>query len=487
MGKKLDGQPAPSSGATLANRRQLLTTAALATAASMAGSSAEATPLPDPGAQKINAARRYVVKNAILLTLDKSLGDFETGDMLVERGTIKAIGRDIAAEPDTLVIDGTNRIVIPGFVDTHSHSYQGLLRGLLPNGVVLPDYDRDIQKNITAHYTARDAYNGVLITMLGFLDLGTTCVIDISQVAHSREHLERNIQAIKDAEIRAMFAMSRGIGPQAQYPDGMKYLLPEHFASADQLLTPALATSVDKETFEAARRYGLPAVLHIRVNSAPLLALSKAGVLKDGDVFVHCTHLNKDAWSVIRDTGGRTSHSPVVEMAMGHGYPAIQDALDAGVKPSFSCDHAATVGMDMFGMMRTAFNLQRLAIQQRQRNGEKETPPLLTCREVLEFATLQGARCAGLDHKIGSLTPGKEADFVMLRADDLSIWPLNNAYSAVVNLMSAGHIEGVFVSGKPRKWKGELVGVDKQKVLRSVMQSRADVLRKADFKMNLLA
>jgi cytosine/adenosine deaminase-related metal-dependent hydrolase len=137
--------------------------------------------------------------------------------------------------------------------------------------------------------------------------------------------------------------------------------------------------------------------------------------------------------------------------------------------------------------MRTAFNLQRLAIQQRQRNGDEKTQPLLTCREVLEFATLQGARCAGLDHKIGSLTPGKEADFVILRADDLSIWPLNNAYSAVVNLMSAGHIEGVFVGGKPRKWKGELVGVDKQNVLRSVAQSRADVLRKANFKMDLLA
>ena len=487
MSKKPDGGPPLSNETTGADRRQLLKAGVLASAAAMVARDAEAKPLPDPGARKINSAQRYIVKNAILLTQDKSLGDFDSGDMLVERGKIKAVGRNISAGPDTLVIDGTNRIVIPGFVDTHSHSYQGLLRGLLPNGVVQPDYDRDIQKNITAHYTAQDAYNGVLITALGFLDLGTTTVIDISQVSHSREHVEANIQALKDAGIRTMFAMSRGIGPQSQYPDGMKYLLPEHFSSSDQLLTPALATATDKETFEAARRLGLRAVLHIRINSAPLLALSQAGLLKEGDVFVHCTHLNKDAWRVIRDTGGRTSHSPVVEMAMGHGYPAIQDALDAGGKPSFSCDHAATVGMDMFGMMRTAFNLQRLAIQQRQRNGEKDTQPLLTCREVLEFATLQGARCAGLDHKIGSLTPGKEADFVMLRADDLSIWPLNNAYAAVVNLMSAGHIEGVFVAGKPRKWKGELVGVDKPKVLRNVAQSRTDVLRKADFKMNLLA
>jgi len=287
--------------------------------------------------------------------------------------------------------------------------------------------------------------------------------------------------------MRSVFAMSRGIGTDSQYPDGMKTLLPTYFSSQDQLITPALSVSVEKETFLSARQYGLKAVLHIRVNSAPLIALSQAGVLREGDLFVHCAHLNKDAWKIIKNTGGRTSHSPVVEMAMGHGYPAIQDALDAGARPSLSCDHAATVGMDMFGMMRAVFDIQRLAIQQRQRNGEKDTQKLLTCKEVLQFATLNGARAASLDHKIGSLTPGKEADFLMLRADDLSIWPLNNAYSAAVNLMSAGHIEGVFVAGKVKKWQGRLLDVDKAKVLREVAQSRDNVLQKAKFSIGLTA
>jgi cytosine/adenosine deaminase-related metal-dependent hydrolase len=267
----------------------------------------------------------------------------------------------------------------------------------------------------------------------------------------------------------------------------MKYLLLEHFSSQDQLLTPALATATDPETFQAARALGLRAVLHIRINSEPLLALSRAGLLREGDVFIHCTHLNEEAWKTIRDTGGRTSHSPVVEMAMGHGYPSIQDAINHGVRPSLSCDHCATVGQDMFGMMRTTYNLQRLAVQQRQRNGEKETPKLITCREVLEFATLQGARAASLDNKIGSLTPGKEADFLMLRADEVSVWPINNAHSAAVNLMNPSHIEGVFVRGKPRKWQGKMVGLDKAKVIREVAKARDDVLRKANFKIDLIA
>jgi 5-methylthioadenosine/S-adenosylhomocysteine deaminase len=208
--------------------------------------------------------------------------------------------------------------------------------------------------------------------------------------------------------------------------------------------------------------------------------------LREGDEFVHCTHLNDEAWRLIKDMGGRTSHSPVVEMAMGHGMPAIQDALDHGVRPSLSCDHAATVGMDMFGMMRTTFNLQRLFIQQRTRNKEENLPPLLTCREVLEFATLAGARCANLDGKIGTLTPGKDADIVMLKADELSVWPLNNAPSTVVNLMNPGHIDAVFIAGKVRKWRGKLVGVDVPRTLRAVQEARDAVVGRAGFPRNLL-
>ena len=112
--------------------------------------------------------------------------------------------------------------------------------------------------------------------------------------------------------------------------------------------------------------------------------------MRPGDEYVHCTHLNDEAWRLIKDTGGRTSHSPPLEMAMAHGFPAIQDALDHGMRPSLSSDHDATVGQDMFGMMRTAFNFQRLGILQRKRNGEQNLPPLLTCRDVLEFATIDG-------------------------------------------------------------------------------------------------
>jgi cytosine/adenosine deaminase-related metal-dependent hydrolase len=173
-------------------------------------------------------------------------------------------------------------------------------------------------------------------------------------------------------------------------------------------------------------------------------------------------------------------------MAMAHGFPAIQDALDRGMRPSFSSDHDATVGQDMFGMMRTAFNLQRLGVLQRKFRGEQNLPALLTCRDVFEFATIEGARCADLGGKVGSVTPGKEADLVMLRGDLLDVWPLNNALSSVVNLMNPGHVENVFIAGKVKKWRGSLVGVDPARVRTLVKDSRDAVMRRSNFSINLV-
>ena len=171
---------------------------------------------------------------------------------------------------------------------------------------------------------------------------------------------------------------------------------------------------------------------------------------------------------------------------MGHGYPAIQDCLNHGLRPSLSSDHSATVAQDMFGIMRAAFDLQRLAVLQRAMRKEENLPPLLNPREVLAFATMEGARCAALDASTGSLSPGKDADLVVLRADRLDVWPRNNAYGTVVNLMNPRHIEAVFIAGKVRKWQGSLVGVDTNRLTAVVEQSRNEVLRRGNFSQNFL-
>jgi 5-methylthioadenosine/S-adenosylhomocysteine deaminase len=318
------------------------------------------------------------------------------------------------------------------------------------------------------------------------MENGTTTVVDLSQIGHSPEHSDACVKALQDSGIRAVFGYGRGSGPQMRYPEDIARLQRTYFSSKDQLLTLAVAAALDPQVVQAARDAGVQAIMHFRVNPAPGLALKRAGVLREGDAFIHTTHLNDEAWQMIKEIGGRISMSPPLEMAMGHGMPAIQEALDRGVRPSLSSDHGTTVAQDMFSIMHTAFNLQRLFVQQRMRRNEPNLPPLLTCRDVLGFATAAGARFALLDHKIGTLAPGKEADLLILRADRFDLWPLNNAPSVVANLMNPSHVEAVFIAGKVKKWRGNLVGVDAARVMRLARESRDAVMQRASFKVELL-
>jgi 5-methylthioadenosine/S-adenosylhomocysteine deaminase len=473
------------------SRRTLLKTGAgvlaAASAPTPALAQAAAATANDPELARLLAQPRILIKGGLVLTLDRQIGDFARADVLIEDGKIREVRPDIAVSAEAAaVIDAGNRIVIPGFVDTHSHSYQGLLRNILTNGVLNPDYNRDIQTTLTPAYSPSDAYAGVLITALGLMDMGTTTIVDISQVSHTPDHSDACLHALHDAGIRAVYAYYRGAGAATQFPQDIRRIQRTYFNSKDQLLTLALGTSPDTKLYTLAREVGVPAVLHSNRLSDFLLELGRAGLLRAGDEYIHCTGLNDAAWRLIRDTGGRISLSVEIEMAMGQGLPAIQEALDHGVRPSLSSDHGATVAQDFFSVMRAVFTLQHLQLFRREFSGEQNLPRRLSPRDMLEFATIEGARCASLDGKVGTLTPGKEADIVLLAADRISVWPLNNAVGAVVNLMNPSQVETVLIGGKVKKWRGSLVGVDQQRVMRLAADARDALLRRANFPMNLL-
>jgi 5-methylthioadenosine/S-adenosylhomocysteine deaminase len=442
---------------------------------------------PDAELARLQSARLVLIKGGLLLTMDRQFGDFAQADILIEDGKIRAVRPDLPVSVDAAaVVDATNRIVIPGFIDTHSHSYQGILRSIMPNGELDPDYNRDVQTTLTPAFTPPDVYSGVLMTALGMIDMGTTAMVDLCQISHTPEHTDACIAALKASGIRAVHAYSRGVGPKMQYPQDIARLQRTYFSSKDQLLTLALGVGLDPKLFAAAREAGVPAVLHLRHQSAPFIELGRAGLLREGDEYIHCNGLTPEAWQLIRDTGGRVSICAAIDMAMGHGMPAVQAAIDHGVRPSLSSDHGVTITQDFFSVMRATFTFQRLGIFERRRSGERGVSPLLTCREVLEFATVEGARCANLADKVGTLTPGKEADLVLLRADRASLWPMSNAVGTVVNMMNPGNVETVFIGGKPRKWRGRLVGVDLERTFRLAGEAREAVMRRAGFSVNLL-
>jgi 5-methylthioadenosine/S-adenosylhomocysteine deaminase len=436
---------------------------------------------------RVLAERRILIKGGVVLSLDRQIGDFAQADVLIEDGKIREVRPGLDAA-DAAVVDAANRIVIPGFVDTHHHFYQGILRNILPNGLLNPDYQRDIAGTLTAVYQPADVYAGELVTALGMIDHGTTTAVDTSQVQHTPEHTDAGIHALQESGLRVVYAFSRGAGPAAQYPQDVMRLAATTFSSKDQLLTLALGANLDEGIFRAAREADVPAVSHgVNNNTEPaLFALDRAGLLRPGDEYIHCNHMSDAAWKAIKDSGGHVSLAVPIEMAMGHGLPPIQDALDHGMRPSLSSDVDVTMAQDPFTMMRAAFTLQRLGVLQRARAGAHNLPALLSCRDVLEFATVEGARCTGLERKVGTLTPGKDADIVLLKADRLNVWPLNNAPGAVVNLMNPSNVDTVFIAGRARKWRGDLIGIDVPRVLRLVAEARDGVVRRSGFRVDLL-
>jgi cytosine/adenosine deaminase-related metal-dependent hydrolase len=441
---------------------------------------------------RLQGSRRILLKGGVVLTMDRQLGDFAKADVLIEDGRIREIRPDIAAS-DAFVVDASNRVITPGFIDTHSHSYQGILRNILSNGRVDPDYNRDIIAKITPAYTVQDAYIGMLATALGMIDMGTTGVVDVSQVNNTPEHSDALIKALQTSGIRAVFGYSAGApGADMKHPQDVARLKKTYFSSKDQLLSLALGIGPDPKQFQVARDNDVPVVAHLR-NTLPqrddgarLVILQKAALLKAGDEFIHLLHMPPEPLKLIKDSGCHVSLSTGIEMTMGHGIPAIQNVLDVGLQPSLSSDHAVTLTSDMFSMMRMTGVVQRYGVFQREVNGDKNAPKLLTCRELLEFATINGARTMNADSKVGTLVPGKEADLLMLKADSIDIWPLNNAYGSVVGLMGPSHVEAVFIAGQVKKWRGSLVGVDMPKVLANMQEARDGVLKRANFPVNLL-
>ena len=195
--------------------------------------------------------------------------------------------------------------------------------------------------------------------------------------------------------------------------------------------------------------------------------------------YIHCTTFTEGAWKLVASTGGHVSIACPIEMGMGLGVPPIQQSLDHGIRPSLSVDVETEMPGDMFTQMRSVFTLQRMLATNRPQTDKRPQPALLTVRDVIEFGTIAGARANHLERKIGTLTPGKDADIVMLRSDAINVMPLNNAYGAVVLAMDTSNVDTVFIAGKAVKLGGRLVGVDLARIRRDAEQSRDYVAGKA--------
>ncbi|MEU5902875.1 amidohydrolase family protein [Micromonospora sp. NPDC047527] len=431
-----------------------------------------------------------------VVTMDPRIGDLERGDVLVSGDRIAAVGPDLRSHPEAAgatVINTAGRIVSPGFVDTHRHAWQAQLRRSIPDVTDLGEYVMSTLARVAPAYTPHDMYVGTRLAALTALDAGITTMLDFSHNSRTAAHSDAAIQALVDTGIRGVHA---SMGPHfgdwdRQWPGDLERLRGAYHGVNDGLVTLRLAALATDEIAGPALAYGpeLAAVardlgLGVSIDavfgapsSAAILRWAADGLLDPGLTLIHATGLTPDAWRAMGDAGVTVSLAPTSDAQIGleTAVPAIEEALAAGIRPGLSIDVEVALASDMFTQMRALHAIQRMRAVNAA-YGTDTVPYRITTRDVLDFATLQGARTNGLGDVTGSLTPGKQADLLVVRADDINTMPLNDAVGTLVLGADPRNIETVVVAGRIRKADGRLVGVDLDELRREVTASRDAIL-----------
>lgn len=433
--------------------------------------------------------QRLLIRSGYLVTMEPSVGDLVDTDILVVDGEITEIGRDIQAV-DAVVVDASQKVVIPGLIDTHRHTWQSVLRNSLPDDD-LPTYLHTILDTFAPHYRPQDVYAGNLIGALGAINAGVTTLLDWSHIMNGPEHADAAVEALQSARIRAVFAHGAPNAPHhdwwgentRNHPADIIRLRSRYFSSDDQLVTLAMALrgpeftvmEVTKHDIELARSVSAPITVHVGCGRLgpkyqAISQMARYGLLGPDITFVHCTTSSDEELKLVVDSGGSVSIAPAVESQMGHGHPPFNRFADLGMRPSLSLDVETSTASDMFTQMHAAYHTARLIAHERVRAGQQAQ--FLNTRDILELATLQGARTLGLQDRVGSIAVGKRADLVVLDLNTVNVAPVNDVVGAIVLSADTSNVDTVVIDGNVVKRKGTLVDVNLATAMNSIHQSR---------------
>ncbi len=421
---------------------------------------------------------KTLLRGGTVLSMDPQVGDLDVGDVLVEDGKITAVEAGIDADAD--VVDCTGKILIPGFIDSHRHTWEAAIRGCAPNAT-LDDYFVEVLDTFAPVYQPDDVYASNLAGSLECLNAGITTLVDWSHINNTPEHPDAAIKALQETGIRAQYAYGSANTSLEKYwyfsaeaipDDDVRRIRDTYFAGDDGLLTMALATrgpgftqdQVVQAEWGLARELGIPVTVHVNMGRlagryAMVEQLDRLNLLGPDTTFVHACYFSEHEWQRVADTGGTISIAAQVELQMGHGWPPVNKSIQFGLRPSLSIDVVTTVPGDMFTQMRAAFGAERArvnAVSWEANVGVPET--MLTARQALELATVNGAHVAGVEDRTGSLTPGKRADIVVIDATAINLTPIHDPVAAVVLCADVSNVEHVLVDGEFRKRDFALVG-----------------------------
>ena len=442
--------------------------------------------------------RRLLIRGGTVVSVDPAVGDFRVGDVLIDGNKIIAVGRDLSGQHADEVLDAEGMIVMPGFVDSHRHLWQTGTRGDSMDQV-FQDLIKSQWPMVAAHYTPDDVYDCALAGAADALDRGVTTVLDWCHIINTPDHAEADIRALRDSGIRALFAygssMTRklnefeGVMESGDVWEHARRVRAELFADPEDRLTFALAVQGPEVTtmeitaadVGVARELGVPMSMHIGAPEGPpsdqsIRKLAEAGLLGADMNFAHCCTTTPAEFELLAAAGGTATACPSIDTAMGMGTPAMGRMRAAGVRVAIGVDSVIAASGDMFDEMRAALWAERAAAAQRVYATGSEvmhTADLhFSTRDALEAATVNGAHACWLADRVGSLTPGKRADVILVRATDSNLWPVSDVVATLVGCGSGLNVDTVLVDGEFVKRDGRLARLDMSQIRAGLARSR---------------
>jgi 5-methylthioadenosine/S-adenosylhomocysteine deaminase len=433
--------------------------------------------------------KEILIQGGQVVTVDPSIGDFVDGDVLVRDDLIVAVGPHLAAStPATEVIDARGRLVIPGFVDTHRHVWQGAIGGLTPQ-MTGAGYQPAVLQGIAPRHTPEDIYAGTLWGALQALDAGITTIGDWAHNLQSAAHADADLRGLQESGIRGYFLYG-GPGPPSEdpnppHPSDARRMRDERFPTGTNgRLRMGLAlrgpcfTSPERNAvdFAFARELGLPISLHVGMAGTPdaVATLQRFDLLGADVNYAHGNMLTDEEFDLIAASRGTLSITPSTDMLMQFGtYPGTGRALSRGIVCGFGVDTICSAGTDLFSEMRLALAAERSrANAGALARGERVETVDLHQRDMLRLATLDGARVWNLDDEIGSLTPGKQADIAVLDMRSPHLDGFGDAVAVMVLGAGPADVETVLVGGDLVKRDGKLVGAHVKRAHQLMLATR---------------
>jgi 5-methylthioadenosine/S-adenosylhomocysteine deaminase len=429
--------------------------------------------------------RPMVFRNATVLTIDPSLGMIEGGDVLVVANRIATVGRQLVVPDGTVEIDATDGILMPGMIDTHRHMWQTALRGFGADWT-LTNYFQFYYLNWGKIFRPEDIYAGNLLAAIEGIDSGVTTMVDWSHGLQTVEYADAAVDALETVPGRFVLAYGNLLGAPWQWTKAPEFadFIRRRIDGRGDRLRMQLAFDVtgdpafpEKAAFEAARDFNLPVTTHAGVwgatNDTGIRLMHEHGFMTPSTIYVHAATLSEDSYHRIAATGGHTSISAESEQNAGQGYPPTWQLRRHNIPVSLSMDTSVWWSADLFSAMRATLNADR-SREHMEAHERNETVMLshLRAEQVVNWATLGGAEALGMDSITGSITPGKQADLVLIKNDQSPVmFPLLHPYGHVVFQAGRGDVHTVMVDGNIVKHDHRLLNVDLNKARQAVAKT----------------